>query len=137
MKGGVLRFAAIIVVAAAMAACSKANESGLRESFAQQLASNKFIKNFVGTGEDLTFSGPGAEGGVANWRVHIDSATIDPTDDPALPYKGTVKASWYSDNKLVQPRGRESNLPIELIDNGLAQECWAMWDKAAKRWSWE
>jgi hypothetical protein len=132
-----LRLAAIIIVAATMTACSKPNESGLRDSFAQQVGANKFIKDFQRNGEELTFTGPGAEGGEAKWRVRIDSATIEAIDDAAHPYKGVVKSSWYSNNQLVQPRGRESNLPIELTANGIAQDCWGLWDKAAKKWSWE
>ena len=133
----ILRHAAIVVATIVIAGCGKPGVDGLRESFAQQLAANRFMKDFQRSGEDLTFSGPGAEGGVATWRIHIDSAVIEPTDNPAQPYKGTVKSSWYSGNQLVTPRGRDSNLPIELTDNGLAQDCWAVWDTAAKRWSWE
>jgi hypothetical protein len=140
-----LRRAAIVCMAVAMAACSQApGVPELRESFAQQLAANRFIKDFARNGEELTFTGPGAEGGVAKWRVRIDSAVIERNDDPAQPYynpaqpyRGVVKSSWYSDNQLIQPRGRESHLPIELTDNGLAQECWAMWVEATKQWSWE
>jgi len=139
----VLRCAATLCVAVAMAACSQApnsqapSASELRESFAKQLAANRFIKDFARNGEDLTFTGPGAEGGVAKWRVRIDSAVIEPNDDPKQPYRGVVKSSWYSDNQLIQPRGSESHLPIELTDNGLAQDCWAMWVEATKQWSWE
>ena len=78
--------------------------------------------------------------------MRIDAATIEPGDNltpegtprqPEQPPKGVVKSSWYSNNQLVQPRGRDSNLPIELTSNGLAQECWALWDNATKKWSWE
>ena len=133
---GVPSRAAIVVAAVAIAACGKPGVDGLRHSFAQQLAANRFIKDFQSNGDELTFSAPGADGGVAKWRVHVDSAVVEPTDDPAQPYKGTVKSSWYSDNQLVRPRGRDSNLPIELMANGLSQDCWAFWEQAAKRWSW-
>ena len=126
---------------------AREHEAELRESFAQQLAANRFVKDFQRNGEELTFSGPGAEGGVGKWRVRIDSAVIEPNYDPAQldkavldpaqPYRGVVKSSWYSDNRLVTPRGRESNLPIELTSNGLAQDCWANWVKDTKKWSWE
>ena len=130
--------AGVIVFAALGAACSGAPpEQGLRDSFAQQLSANKFIKDFHRSGDDLTFTGPGADGGVAKWRVHIDSVLVEQNGDPAQPYKGTVKSSWFSDDKPVLPRGRDSHLPIELIANGLGQECWALWQQAEKRWSWE
>jgi hypothetical protein len=110
---------------------------GLRDSFAAQLSANRFITDFQRNGDELTFSGPGAEGGVATWRVQIDSAVVEANDDPAQPYKGTVKSSWFSDNQPVVPRGSESHLPIELMANGLSQDCWAFWDEAETRWSWE
>lgn len=133
----VLSHAVIVAATVTIAACGKPGEGGLRESFAKQLGSNRFIKDVQVNGDELTFSGPGAEGGVAKWRVHIDSAVVEPNDDRARPYKGVVTSSWYSDGQLVQSRGRNSNLPLELTDNGLAQDCWALWDKEAKRWSWE
>jgi hypothetical protein len=130
--------AVIVCGLVATAACAKTpTDQELRESFAQQLGANKFIKDFQRNGEEMTFSGPGAEGGVAKWRVRIDSTVIEPNADPAQPFKGTVKSSWYSDNQLIVPRGRDSHLPIELMDDGLAQECWALWVKDTKRWSWE
>lgn len=144
MKPPRLQVAAVIaVLVLTTAACGgKPGADALRDSFAQQLGSNRFIKDFQRNGDDLTFSGPGAEGGVAKWRVHIDSAVVEPNTDKASnpetqPYKGTVKSSWYSDGQLVRPRGRDSNLPIELMHDGLSQDCWAYWDKANKRWSWD
>jgi hypothetical protein len=132
-KTGIL---AVVVSAAVVVAACGPPVSDLRDSFAQQLSANKFIKDFHRSGDDLTFTGPGADGGVAKWRVHIDSTLVEPNDDPAQPYKGTVKSSWFSDDKPVLPRGRDSHLPIELIANGLGQECWALWMQAEKRWSW-
>jgi hypothetical protein len=127
----------LLVAVMATAACGKPGADTLRESFAQQLGANRFIKDFQRIGDDLTFSGPGAEGGVAKWRVHINAAIIEANNDAAQPYRGIVQSSWYSDNQLVKPSGRDSNLPIELMDNGLTQDCWAFWNKATKRWSWE
>jgi len=126
----------VVSAAVVVAACGPP-VSDLRDSFAQQLSANKFIKDFHRSGDDLTFTGPGADGGVAKWRVHIDSVLVEQNGDPAQPYKGTVKSSWFSDDKPVLPRGRDSHLPIELIANGLGQECWALWQQAEKRWSWE
>lgn len=120
--------------------CSKRPDvDGLKESFGNQLAANRDVQNFQRDGGDFTFSfsGPSGDSKSATWRVHIDSATIEPNDDPAQPFRGVVKSSWSVNGHLVQPRGRDSNLPIELTSNGLAQECWAFWDNAPKRWSWE
>lgn len=120
------------------AACSSAPDAqGLRDSFAKQLETNKFVEKFERNGDDITFIGPGADGGTVTWRVHLDSAVVEPNDDPAQPFKGTVKSSWLSNGTPVTPLGRESNLPVELISNGLSQDCWALWDPQAKSWGWE
>lgn len=131
-----------IVAAMAVAGCGKPGvespgEENLREAFAQQLTANRFVRDLQRSGDDLRFSGPGAEGGEAAWRVHIDSAVIESNPDPGKPHKGVVKSSWYSNDQIVRPSGSDSRLPMELTANGLAQECWAFWDDATKRWSWE
>lgn len=141
MKNRVLQIAAVIA-ALAIAGCGdgKPGVDGLRESFAQQLAANRAVKNFERSGEDLLFSGPGPEGGPeAKWRIHIDSAVIEPLSDPEFPFKGVVKSSWYANGEIVRPsaNGKDSNLPPELDSNGLAQECWGLWNKAAGKWGWE
>jgi hypothetical protein len=134
-KRGVLQVAAVIAVLT-MAGCSgKPGADGLRDSFAQQLKSNRAVKDFQRSGDDLSFSGPGVDGsGVARWRVHIDSAVIE----VRAPYKGTVKSSWYANDQVIKPSssGRDSNLPVGLTDNGLAQDCYALWDPAKKEWGW-
>lgn len=130
--------AGLITFAALAAGCSSApGEQGLRDSFAQQLGGNKFVKEFQRSGDEMTFVGPGPEGGTAKWRVHIDSAAIEPNQDPKMPYKGTAKSSWFADGQKIEPRGSQSNLPYELTANGLAQECYALWDPAGNKWGWE
>ena len=126
-----------VVLTLTTAGCGKPGVSDLRESFAQQLAANKFVKDFQKSGDDLQFTGPGADGTVIKWRVHIDSAVIDDTKDAEKPYKGTVKSSWYAGDFKVVPDRYESNLPLELIATGLAQDCWAVWNEATKKWEWE
>jgi hypothetical protein len=120
------------------AGCAKPTVERLRESFAQQLAANPSVKDFQQSGEELTFLGPGDEG-TAKWRVHIDSADIETTEDTRTPYKGVIKSSWYANGRQVLPSsdGRRSNLPPQLIANGLAQECWALWDAKGRKWGWE
>ncbi len=138
--GSLHRLCTLVLAAAFAAACGSGgtpNVTDLRESFAAQLGANKFVQNFTRNGSDLEFSGPGAEGGTAKWRVHIDEAAVEPNEDTAKPFKGVVKSSWYSDGQLVRTRGRDSNLPLELTSTGLAQECWALWNPATKKWEWE
>jgi hypothetical protein len=132
-----------VILTVITAGCGKPGVNDLRDSFAQQLAANKFVKDFQKSGDDLQFTGPGADGTVIKWRVHIDSAVIEPTDpegknkDSEKPYKGTVKSSWYAGNYKVMPDRYESNLPLELISTGLAQDCWAVWNKTTNKWEWE
>ena len=130
----------LLATAAVSAACSGApGEQSLRDSFAQQLGANKFVKEFQRSGDDMTFIGPGPEGGTAKWRVHIDSAVVEPYADKSnpSPYKGTIKSSWYADGQKIEASATESHLPFELMSNELSQDCWAFWDPAAKKWGWE
>jgi hypothetical protein len=126
-----------VIVTLLTAACGKPSDRDLRESFAQQMAANKYVKDFQKNGDDLTFTGPGADGTVIKWRVHVDSSVIDDTKDAEKPYKGTIKSSWYAGNYKVEPDRFESNLPLELISTGLAQDCFAVWNKTTKKWEWE
>jgi hypothetical protein len=135
--------AAAILLMVITAGCGKPGVNDLRDSFAGQLAANKYVKDFQKNGDDLLFTGPGADGTVIKWRVHIDSAVIEPIKDSGKsydsekPYKGTVKSSWYAGDYKVMPDRYESNLPLELISTGLAQDCWAAWNKTTKKWEWE
>lgn len=132
-----LRGGSLVMSIVAVAGCSAPVESGLRDSFVEQVSANKFVKDVQRRGDDLVFAAPDVRGQVARWHVHIDSAVIEPNADPAQPYKGTVKSSWFVNDERVLPRGRDSNLPVELLDNGVSQDCWAFWVAATKRWSWE
>ncbi len=128
----------LLVLIALTTACNSAPPAdGLRDSFAQQLSANKFISDFQRSGDNITFKGPRPDGTPSIWRVHLDTATIEPQMDEKQPFKGTVTSSWFVNGEKVEISGADSNLPIELTSNGLGQECWAFWDAAAKRWSWE
>jgi hypothetical protein len=119
------------------AACGRPGATGLRDSFAEQLAANRFVQDFQRNGDGLTFVGPGPEGGMAKWRVTIDSVTIDAQDDAAHPYKGTIRSSWFADGQRIVATATEPGLPFELISNGLSQDCYALWNPTENRWSWE
>jgi hypothetical protein len=130
--------AGLIAAAALQAACSgQPGEQGLRDSFAQQLGTNRFIKDYQRSGDEMTFVGPGPEGGTAKWRVHIDSAVIEPNDDESMPYKGTVKSSWFADGQKIEPSATRPTLPFEVSSNGISQDCWAFWNAAEEKWDWE
>jgi hypothetical protein len=130
---------ALLILPLLLSACGSGapDEGSLRDSFAAQLAANEFIRDVQRNGNEITFSGPSPDGRTGSWRVVIDTATVEPNDDPGQPYKGTVLSSWSVDGQPVQPSGRDSNLPIELTSNGLAQDCWALWNATGERWEWE
>ena len=127
-----------VIAALTMTGCGKPGVSGLRDSFAEQLTAIRTVKDVQRQGDELSFTGPGVEGGTAKWRIHIESTVIEETGDTRAPYKGTVKSSWYENDKIVQisAGGRDSNLPVGLTETGLAQDCYALWDPAAKKWGW-
>lgn len=128
-------------LAAAISACGTGapDADSLKDSFARQVEANMFVSDFSRDGDDLTFSGPGPEGGTAMWRIHIDSAVVEENTEDAErhPFKGTIQSSWYADGQEIEPSARESNLPFELISNGVSQDCWALWDPSASGWGWE
>jgi hypothetical protein len=117
--------------------CGAPAASALRDSFVAQLSANRFISGLQRTGDEVTFSALDVRGDPARWRVRIDAAEIVANDDPAHPYKGIVRSSWFVNDRAVTPSPAQSNLPLELTSNGLAQECWALWDDRAGQWSWE
>jgi hypothetical protein len=129
-----LTFAAAVLTTA----CNGAPSAGsLRDSFAEQLAANKFVTEFKRSGDDLTFKAPRPDGTPSTWRVHIDSAVVEQQSNARQPYKGTVTSAWYANGEQITITGADSNLPIELTSNGLGQECWAFWEADTRRWSWE
>ena len=129
---------ALVGCALLVVGCSSTPGSdGLRDSFAQQMAANNYITEFQRSGDDMTFKGPRPDGTPATWRVHIDTATVEQQSNARQPFKGAVSSSWFVDGEPVKITGGESNLPLELMANGLSQECWAFWEPEAKRWSWE
>ena len=131
-------FTLLVALPLLVTACSSAPaESGLRDSFARQLAANKFISAYERNGDTMTFRAPSPDGTPAAWRVHIDTVKIEPQKSEKEPFKGTVLSSWFVNDQPVTITGGDSNLPIELTSNGLGQECWALWDAAAKKWGWE
>jgi hypothetical protein len=131
--------ALVWVMVALSAACSRTPDSEtLRESFAAQLTANRFVQSVEHAPDELRFAGPGVDGAErAQWRVRIDDVSVEADGSRPGLFKGLVKSSWYADGRKIEPAGGKSNLPIELISNGLAQECWALWDDAGKRWTWE
>ena len=133
----VLRLAGLALALVAVGCGSAPGEDGLRDSFMQQLTANKAVTSPERSGDSITFKGPRGDGTPADWRVQITSASVEPQPDEKQPYKGVVKSSWFMNGEEVKITGSVSNLPIELMSNGLSQECWAFWEADGKLWSWE
>lgn len=132
----------VCLSASALAACRAAapeqrQEQQLRDSFVQQIASTGIVRDFQRNGDNVSFSARYGNQLDAKWRVHIDSATIEPQADGTTNYKGVVKSSWDVNGEAIRPRGSQSDLPLPFLDNGLAQECWAFWDSSRHQWSWK
>lgn len=114
-----------------------ATPENLRASFSRQVASVGLVHDFKQEGDDLTFSASYANEPNAQYRVHIDSAVVEPQQDKAdQPFKGTVKSTWYVNGTAVRPRGTYADLPTEFLDKGLGQDCWAFWESKTNEWSW-
>lgn len=125
----------LLLAATLLTSCGTSRERELKDSFLAQLAANGFVSGVERSGDVVTFTGPGVEGReTSRWRVEIRSARVEETPQGE---RGLVSAEWYADDALVRASGGDSNLPLPLTSNGLAQECWALWDAAARRWSWE
>jgi len=125
------------LVACGAAAPQQRQEQQLKDSFAQQIVSTGIVREFQRNGDTLTFSARYGNELGAKWRVHIDSAAIEPGPDGTGKDKGVVKSSWYVNGERIQPRGDQSDLPLPFLDNGIAQECWAFWDSSSRQWSWK
>jgi hypothetical protein len=121
-----------------LAGCRGANpEQQLRDSFIQQIASTTSVRDFQRHGDEVLFTLRYGEHPDAKWRVHVDSVSIERAADGTAPSKGMVKSSWYADGEQIRPRGSQSDLPLAFLDRGIAQECWALWEKNSGEWSWQ
>src|SRR5918994_4139989 len=97
MRSHLLRATLFLVLLVSGCGDGRPGASDLRDSFAAQLAANRFVSNVQPDGDTITFSGPAAHGRVSAWRIVIDSAEVEPNDDPSLPYKRTITSPWYSE----------------------------------------
>ena len=126
-----------VISVLALAACAmQPGEINLRNSFAEQIASVDGVQDFERDGNKLTFSGPDGQGGMASWRVLIESTELKPGPDAHVPYEGHVVSTWWRDGELIEPLGTMSGLPTALQDSGIAQVCYALWDAELNAWGW-
>jgi hypothetical protein len=125
----------LLVVVPVLAACAmQPGEVNLVSSFAEQLAAVDGVTDFQHDGNELTFMGPDGEGGIASWRVRIESTEL--VSDDGRPLEGHVVSSWYRDGELIEMMGSMYTLPNEFFGTGIAQDCYALWDEASNSWDW-
>ncbi len=132
----VLVVTACLVVASGCRAAANPDQQ-LKDSFFQQIQSTSLVHDFHRSGDEVTFSGRYADRPEAKWVVHIDSTAVEHDSDGKTPSKGTIKSTWSVDGQPIRPHGSESDLPAAFLDAGLAQECWALWDRGSRSWSWK
>ena len=121
----------------AMACGAASPERTLRDSFLQQVGSSPGVTNLDRKADEVAFTAQHGEKLDAAWRVKIDSSSIEFEADGTTPTKGGVKSTWFADGEPIRPRGSQSDLPLRFLDNGVAQECWAVWDRKTGKWSWK
>ena len=107
----------------------------LKTSFADQIASIDHVENFGRNGDELTFTRLDGAGDEIQWRVVIDEATVEQPREDGQPLRGIVKSSWFMNDRPVRISGDVSNLPLWVLDAGLSQECWALWEEE-DGWGW-
>ncbi len=127
----------LTTLAGLAAACApEPGEENLKASFAAQIAAVATVTAFERAGDELTFTETREGDSDVSWRVTIDSVTLEPRPDDAVPVQGGIVSSWYADGELIEPIGSIYTLPDEFFDAGLAQECWALWDADQATWGW-
>ena len=134
---GLAAVVALTALAGLAAACApEPGEENLKASFAAQIEAVATVSAFERTGDELTFTEIREGESDVSWRVTIDSVTLEPRPDDAVPVQGNVVSSWYADGELIEPIGSIYTLPDEFYDAGLAQDCWALWDAERAAWGW-
>ena len=127
------------MAAAVAAGCAAAVEPGaesLKASFAAQIEGIASVSAVERTGDTLSFTETRADGAEVRWRVAVESATVAPPDVDGAPVQGRVVSSWRADGELIEPLGSMSRLPDAFLEEGIAQDCWALWDAETGRWGW-
>jgi len=128
---------AVLVLASCLIGCNaEPGAASLKDSFALQIESIDLVGDFERQGDEITFVRLDGAGDRIEWRVVIESAVVEPQEDEAIPFKGTVKSSWTLNGRPVRVRGDVSGLPVWILETGISQDCYALWEAETESWGW-
>ncbi len=133
-------FPTLLVLGAVGLGCSSGpgtpSVDSLRDSFSRQISTIEFVEDFTAQGDEITFKRPDGSGELIEWRVVIKSLSVEPQDDDASPYRGNVSSSWFLNGEEIKATATASYLPMWILESGISQECWALWDPETTTWGW-
>ncbi len=133
-----------LALAGVFLACAESvpepDERSLRASFVAQIGADELVRDLKVYGDEIHFTRPDRSGQDVEWRVRIDSLSVEPWGGDEAELAGHVVSGWSVAGRPVSveagPDGLVTDMPIWVLDTGLAPECWALWDEDAKAWGW-
>ncbi len=140
--------ALLLLVLLAVAACAEGgetqdqpNEDTLRASFIAQIANLEYVENLEETGDGFKFQRPDGSGEIINWQVRLDYLSVEQNDRPENPYIGFVRSRWELNGQPIVPSNGPSGQPISglpnwILETGVSQDCYALWEPEEKVWGW-
>lgn len=142
-RPGVLLAGALV---GALAACGASvpepqpDVDTLRASFIAQIASIDLVADLEADGDEVRFVRPDGSGQDVEWRVRIDSLEVESGRGDGVQVIGHVLSAWTANGRPITvwqgPTGPMTDMPLWVLDAGLATECLALWDGEAKAWGW-
>ena len=141
------RLGALLAVAliGTLAACGPPPEpqpdvDTLRASFIAQIESIDLVANLEADGDEVRFVRPDGSGQDVVWRVRIDSVEVESGEGEGAQVLGHVLSAWSANGRPITvwegATGLQTDMPLWVLDAGLATDCWALWDEEAKAWGW-
>ena len=134
----------VLAVAGVFLACAESvpepDVRSLRASFVAQIEADEYVKDLKVYGDEVHFARRDGSGVHVEWRVRIDSLEVGSGGGEGAQVVGHVVSGWSVAGRPVSveigPDGLVTDMPIWVLDAGLAPECWALWDEDAKTWGW-
>ncbi|MDE2922730.1 MAG: hypothetical protein OYL92_12020 [Acidobacteriota bacterium] len=110
----------------------------LRASFIAQMESIDLVAGLETDGDEVRFVRPDGSGQDVEWRVRIDSLEVESGEGAQV--LGHVLSAWSANGRPITvwegSTGLQTDMPLWVLDAGLATDCWALWDEEAKAWGW-